>query len=116
MKVNPIAIQSYQKIVPKETQQQNPVDIQAKERSDVAVISDDKVTIKPTALTSGSQITVRATNGSYADLLTTQEKQALDLLFDKFRDSQRFGTSYQANNDQSAGKSRNLGQLVDVKV
>lgn len=116
MKVNPVAIQSYQQIVHKEPRQQNPVDTQTKKRGDVAVISGDQITIRPTAPLSGSQVTVRATNGSYADLLSPPEKQALDLLFTKFRDSQRFGSSYLANNDQAAGKNKNLGQLVDVKV
>ena len=116
MKVNPVAIQSYQQIVRKEPQQQSPVDTQTKKRGDVAVISGDQITIRPTAPISGSQVTVKATNGSYADLLSPPEKQALDLLFTKFRDSQRFGSSYQINDDQATGKSRNLGQLVDVKV
>lgn len=116
MKVNPVAIQSYQQIVRKEPQQQSPIDTQAKERGDVAVMSGDQITIRPTVPISGSQVTVKATNGSYADLLSPPEKQALDLLFTKFRDSQRFGSSYQANNDQDAEKIRNLGQLVDVKV
>ena len=56
MKVNPIAIQSYQQIVRKEPQQQSPVDTQTKKRGDVAVISGDQITIRPTAPISGSQL------------------------------------------------------------
>jgi len=116
MKINPVALQSYQQIVRKDTQPQETVDTQLKKRGDMATITGDKVTIKPSTPEKSSELAVKSASGNYADLLSPQEKQALDLLFSKFRDSERFGKSYKVESDSPAEINKNLGRLIDVKV
>lgn len=114
MKISPIAIQSYQQL----NQNQKPADqasnSQEKLSEGVSKSAESRLTIRPAA-NETSRLAVKSSRGSYADLLSPQEKQALDLLFNRFRDSQRFGPAYRSE-EQSQGDAENLGSLVDVKV
>ncbi|HOD65405.1 MAG TPA: hypothetical protein PKM94_01830 [candidate division Zixibacteria bacterium] len=104
MKINPTAIQSYQQLV--QRQPQRP-DEQARP-ADAA----RELTIAPQAAASGSDLAVKAPEGSYADFLTEAERAALELLFQRFGDSGRFGAALGGE----AAESRVLGKLIDVKV
>lgn len=103
MKVNPIGIQSYQQINRNDRQTQIEKEAQLPQ-------SGEKVTIKPQEEVS-SKVAVKAKVESYDTMLTPQEKQALDLLFSRFKESGRFGYS---GTDEIENKS--LGNFVDVKV
>lgn len=108
MKVNPIGIQSYQQLTNKNNQPAQRVD-----DANLLKTNDEKVTIKPQDSVE-SKIAVKAQNSSFADYLSPEEKNVLDILFNRFKDTDRFGGAFQADNQ--AEKENNLGQTIDLKV
>ncbi|UCG61954.1 MAG: hypothetical protein JSV52_01295 [Candidatus Zixiibacteriota bacterium] len=110
MKINPIAIQSYQQAVRRDEkpalQTQN---------NDQAATAPAKVKIAPQNEGAESRVAVRAHVGNYADILTPEEKNALDLLFSKFRDAERFGPGYRVGDIVEDDDSL-LGGIIDLKV
>jgi len=106
VKINPIGIQSYQQL----TNRQNQVNEQAEKSQK----TDDILNIKPKEITERSEISVRAPEGSYAEFLSTEEKSALELLFNKYQDSDRFGSAFNKNNARNENKT--LGKIIDVKI
>jgi hypothetical protein len=109
MKVNPVSIQAYQQPAPKS--EADP----AARRPAEKPAPESAIQIGPQKETAGSRLAVRPPTGTYAEFLSPEEKQALDILFSRFRDSNRFGSAYRA--DQQADQPETgLGQVVDVKV
>lgn len=110
MKVNPVAIQSYQQAVRRE-------DSAALKPGDKNEAADSGKNVKIAPQNEGveSRVAVKARVGNYADILTPEEKNALDLLFSRFRDADRFGPGYRQS--ASTGEDENLlGGMIDVKV
>ena len=110
MKVNPVAIQSYQQAVRRE-------DSTALKPGEKNEASDSGKNIKISPQNEGveSRVAVKARVGNYADVLTPEEKNALDLLFSRFRDADRFGSGYR--HGAPADENENLlGGMIDVKV
>ena len=107
MKINPIGIQSYQQIG-----QQNSKPAQRTESEETRVQSN-KLQITPQEKTE-SKLAVEGPKGSFAEFLSTEERAALDLLFTRFRDSDRFGPGFKR--DASAESTETIGRVVDVKV
>lgn len=105
MKINPTAIQSYQQLAQRQTQRPAEQPKQAE--------TEREVTITPQAEAAKSEMAVKAPEGSYADFLTEAEKAALELLFQRFGESGRFGSAF-AGGESGSGKG--LGKLIDVKV
>ncbi|UCC43436.1 MAG: hypothetical protein JSU65_09855 [Candidatus Zixiibacteriota bacterium] len=108
MKINPVAIQSYQQI-----SRQNRPDSQ--EDTVAADQAARTVEIQPQDHDSSSKLAIRADVKNYAELLSPEEQQALELLFGKFNDTGRFGAAYNAD-PTSSGESRHVGRIIDVKV
>lgn len=115
MKINPVAIQTYQQISKQEQRQPLPQKDTEPLPKKNSLRTDESVTISPGDQPAGSRLAVKAPSSSYADLLTTSEKQALDLLFSRFRDSERFGPGYRQETAEESVPSR-LGQIIDIKV
>ncbi len=109
MKVNPIGIQSYQQLTNRNSQPSKKVD----DANLLKTNNDEKVTIKPQQIAE-SKIAVKAQNSSYADYLSPEEKNVLDILFNRFKDSERFGGFFQSENNTV--KENNLGRTIDLKV
>ena len=109
MKINAAAIQSYQQI-----SRQNRPDQPSTEKPSGSA-PEAAVTISPQDETHSSSLTVKATGGNSEQLLTKEERQAIELLFSRFKDTSRFGPSYMAGSDSDEGKSP-VGQLIDLKV
>ncbi len=109
MKVNPVSIQSYQQVARRE----QPAQPQVKSEQDGSV--KNSVAIEPQKNLTGSKLAVKAPSGSYADYLSAEEKQALEVLFNKFQDNSRFGSGYRANAD-NAKPEATVGRIIDVKV
>ena len=110
MKINPVAIQSYQQAIRRE-------DATASQKPDDHQVADagERVQIAPQNEGAESRVAVRASVGNYADMLTPEEKSALDLLFSRFRDADRFGSGYR--HGAPADENENLlGGMIDVKV
>ncbi|MBD3332004.1 hypothetical protein GF356_04065, partial [candidate division GN15 bacterium] len=94
MKINPVGIQAYQQL----NRQQRPDAQQVNQQDQSAV--NQQVTIAPQTEQEESQLAVKAATGSYADHLSSEERAALDLLFERFKDSERFGPGYSKKADQ----------------
>jgi len=103
MKINPVSIQSYQEAVKPD---------RPGERRTISAPAEQSVTIDPQKNKVGSELAVNLKGASYADSLSPEEKQALDMLFGKFRGEDRFGGNYQS---ESSGGST-VGRMIDVKV
>lgn len=110
MKINPIGIQSYQQVTNRQTAQT----LKADEQKDTNVV-DKKVTIPAQDALEQSKVAVKVNSGSYAEFLSTEERQALDILFSKFKDVERFNGSYRADTPQTS-KAQTLGANIDLKV
>ena len=109
MKINAAAIQSYQQI----NRQNRPGSEQVEQTANHP--AEKAVTISPQEAGKSSRLAVQAQKGNYSEFLTNEENQAMELLFSKFKDSDRFGPSYQRGLDSATSRSP-VGQLVDVKV
>ncbi len=109
MKVNPVGIQAYEQLVQRD-KQTNLIEDAKVQKQQVS-----KVSIEPQSELTKSKLTVKAPSGSYAEYLTPQEKQALDLLFGKFRENGKFGVGYSKDSNNNADTTH-LGSIVDVKV
>lgn len=109
MKVNPVGIQTYQHVTRRENDTRPAI-------ADKAADSrQTQVTITPQDDTAVSSLAVKGPRGSYAEFLSPEERQALDLLFNRFRDSGRFGPGYNRN-ENSEDASQSVGNLIDVKA
>jgi len=106
MKVNPVGINTYQNLTNQEKTAQKPVDGSVSTQQPAAVSTTE---------TQISRLAVKAPSGSYADMLSVEEKQALDVLFSRFKDNERFGAVYQAK-AETAAKEEALGRIIDIKV
>jgi hypothetical protein len=112
MKLNPVGISSYQQLGGREATRQ----AQAESSNQDAGKSQATVAIAPQSESQSSRLAVKIQGGSYADYLSPEEKNALELLFNRFNDKSRFGPSYGRTSSASDGESAHLGNLVDVKV
>ncbi len=106
MKIDSLGIQSYQQV--------NRRDQQAATATSTAQQEAAKVEI-PQGETNTSKLAVKAPAGTYAEHLSEPERKALELLFDRFRNSGRFGAAYTADS-KPAEAAPELGRVVDVKV
>ena len=106
MKVNPVGINTYQNLTNQEKAAQKPVDAATLQQQQPAVSAAEAQT---------SRLAVKAPSGSYADMLSVEERQALDVLFSRFKDSDRLGAVYQAK-PETAAKEETLGRIIDIKV
>lgn len=110
MKVNPLGIQSYQHLNRQDRSQAQPADAK-KPGSETVRGGERKVMIEPQNRLTTSAISVKAPDRSYAENLSQEERQALELLFSRFRDASRF-VSDTGDKSGEAG----IGQVVDIKV
>lgn len=108
MKINSVGIQNYQQIGRQENNRPLATD------RHTAADTQDPVLITPQSAQPNSVLAVKAPSGTYADALTPQERQALDLLFARFRESGRF--SGVARMDGENGSEAGVGNIIDVKV
>jgi hypothetical protein len=109
MKINPVAIQSYQQLA----RRQEPNTAQPENSTNEP--AGRTVTIKPQGEVRSSRLAVRVPGRSYAEFLTPEERQALDLLFSRFKNGDRFGASYRAE-EPATENAGPVGRLIDVKV
>lgn len=102
MKVNPLGIQNYQSLTRRETNAQ----ATTAEAQHSAVRSD--LTIEPQQST-GSKLAVKGPSGDYSEYLSDAERKAMDLLFARFVETGRYGST-------ASEPQQTLGRVVDLKV
>ena len=108
MKINNVGIQNYQQLNRQENNRSTTIDRHS------SADTQDPVLITPQTAQPSSILAVKAPSGTFADALTPQERQALDLLFARFRDSGRF-TSVARTEGETPG-DLGVGNIIDVKV
>ena len=108
MKINPVAIQSYQQI----SQRRPNEAAEHQKQADEAVARRD-LSITPQEAEAGSKLAVKAPKGSYAEYLTDAERSALELIFQRYADTGRFGSGYAR---EAAEEPKTIGNVVDLKV
>ena len=109
MKINPLGVQAYQQLARRDQTETVPKDSKADE------LSNQKLAIAPQAQADGSRISVSAARGSFAEHLSPEEQQALEILFARFSQTERFGPSYRKES-AATDESNNVGGILDVKV
>ncbi len=111
MKINPIGINSYQQTTGQESARKQT----AGSSKDAAPTDSTKLLIPPQSESQSSRVSVKISKGNYAEYLSTEERQALDLLFSRFSDRSRFDPGYSRDLASSEDDSH-LGKSIDVKV
>ena len=108
MKINAIGIDAYRqaseaqsgrKSIP--SQNENKID------------RTEKIQIPGQGNTVGSKLSVRLKSGTFMDQLSGEEKKALELLFDKFR---QMGVDEASYKKDGSAKQAHLGRVIDVKL
>lgn len=105
MKINSIGINAYQQMTGRAQASQKPVPQEKTEQAQII----GKIQIPSRTDKVGSDISIKLDGKDYADMLTPEEKQALELLFEKYG-AQKTGTA--AVQTEQSG----LGRFVDVRL
>ena len=108
MKINSIGIQNYQQLNRQENNRPETTDHR------LPAGTSDPVLIQPQSTQPASALAVKAPTGTYADALSPQERQALDLLFARFRESGRFAPGVRGDIETTG--ELGIGTIIDVKV
>jgi hypothetical protein len=74
---------------------------------------DKPVTMAKRDAETSSSLAVKA-QGEFAQMLSPEEREAIDLLFEKYTQGQKSGTSYGAKGEQN--NTARLGASVDFRV
>lgn len=109
MKINAVGIDAYRQTVSEAqvNRKSSSADNQAQ------TTKSDKVQIPGQGDNIGSRLAVQLKKGTFMDMLSEEEKRALEMVFEKFRSLEINGKSYDNN---GASKRANLGNIVDVKL
>jgi hypothetical protein len=76
---------------------------------------DKNLVIEPQAMVTKPALAVKGPSGNYSQYLSIEEKEAMELLFARYRDISRF--SMDANGKtENKNDEHSLGRLLDVKV
>ena len=109
MKVNPVGIQTYQHLAHQEKTPASSTEKSANEAAERKVMIESRSPLEKPA------VAVKGPSGDYSQYLSGEERQALDLLFTRFKDGSRFGPGYQTDNNNT-DRENALGRVVDIKV
>lgn len=105
MKINPIGIDSYRQAMEKpQVERRSQVDTENQ------AVSTDHINITDRADRVSSKLAVRLQPGTFVDMLSSEEKQAVELAFDKYASA---GRTYAKD---GANETARTGSLVDVKL
>lgn len=108
MKVNAIGIENYRQAMDN-TRVQNQPATESKKQAE----KTDRIEIPGQRQKVGSDLSVRLRPGSFADMLSNEEKQAFELVFQKFN-GLRAGEGVYAKNGGT--NESHLGNYLDVKL
>jgi len=105
MKVNPLGVNAYQQMTGQSRVTRRPDMAENK----TAAVQTGKISIPGQGENSGSKLSVKLSGGNFMEMLAPEERQALELLFNKYESGQLAGGTRQ-------GQSSSLGNFVDVKL
>jgi len=105
MKINPVGVETYRQAM-------------VQRQADNKTVADNKSQVNATPVKipndterTGSALSVKLKEGTFTDMLSVEEKQALEMLFDKYNNIKQ--GDYSSNGE--TGRAH-LGNLVDVKL
>jgi hypothetical protein len=105
MKINPVGVETYRQAMGKPQVENKPMP------ENKTGINEAKVKIPGQTDNAGSKLSVKLKPGAFVDMLSTEEKQALELLFAKYSSIKHGDYSRTGGTDETC-----LGNLVDVKL
>jgi len=105
MKISSIGVNAYREMTTQAQTNQKPVPANRLDQSE----KTSQVLIPGQTNALGSKLSVKLPNANYADMLSSEEKKALELLFEQY--GNKFGSAAST----SAGDA-GLGNFVDVKL
>jgi len=113
MKVNPVGINSYRQAMerPQAENRQN-VDSKTTQTAKTAA-KTESVNITDQIGRVGSKLAVHLKPGTFVDMLSAEEKQAMQMAFEKYSASEAENGTYAKN---GASEMTVKGSLVDVKL
>jgi len=109
MKINSIGIEAYRQITNDSQVNKKSGSAENKMQTDRA----DRIQIPGQGDNIGSRLAVQLKKGSFIDMLSGEEKRALEMVFEKFRSLEIDGRSYDG---KGTPRKSNLGNMVDVKL
>jgi len=105
MKINSVGINAYQEMMGKANANKKPVETTKTEQ----IQKTEKIKIPGRTDKIGSDLSIKLAGQEYAEMLSPEEKQALELLFEKYGDKKGILDSNTTNRP-------GLGTYVDVKL
>jgi hypothetical protein len=107
MKINPIGIDSYRNTMGNQAIDNKQINAEKKQ-----VENDPKIKIPPQLDKTSSELAVKLKSGAFSDLLSAEEKEALELLFARYQNGET-GSVYKRDGETS---KEHLGNFVDVRL
>ncbi len=109
MKINPVAVQSYRQVA----RHDRPAGAEALAHPEQQ--TGRNVTIPPQQAGAGPRLAVPTPRSDYSEFLTPEERNALEVLFRRFR-YDGGGRPVGVKNESLGGDSPPVGGIVDIKV
>ena len=108
MKINALGIQAYQQL-----QGQKRTPLQQDPEAEKSARSEERMSIPAQPGNESSTIAVKPAQGSYAQFLSPEERQALDLLFGRYQGSNSATSGSDASQQPEQAR---VGAVIDIKV
>jgi hypothetical protein len=109
MKINSIGVEAYRQVA-------NDAQVARREipgESEAKTGQAEKIQISGQGEATGSKLAVQLKSGSFIDMLSAEEKKALEIVFEKFRAVNFDNRQYDHN---GVAKKSHLGNIIDVKL
>lgn len=108
MKVNSIGIEAYRQTIEKPQAENRPA-----AAGETRIKKAENLLIPTQGENTGSDISVRLKPGTFIDMLSDREKQAMEMFFERFNGA---GSSEGAYSKEGATKDAHLGKHLDVTL
>jgi hypothetical protein len=105
MKINPVGVETYRQAMTRPAVDNRTV------AENKPKVNETKINIPNETERTGSKLSVKLKPGTFTDMLSSEEKQALDMLFAKYNNIKQ--GDYSRSNE--TGETQ-LGNLVDIKL
>ncbi|UCD95216.1 MAG: hypothetical protein JSU69_03970 [Candidatus Zixiibacteriota bacterium] len=108
MKVNSIGIEAYRQTIEKPQTENRPV-----AAGKTRIKKAENLLIPTQGENAGSDISVRLKPGTFVDMLSDREKQAMEMFFERFNGTRSGEGAY---NKEGAARDAHLGRHLDVTL
>jgi hypothetical protein len=109
MKINSVGIEAYRQLTGDSQVNKKTVSSDSASKAE----QSNRIAIPGQGKIPGSKLAVQLQKGNFIDMLSPEEKKALNLLFERFRAAELESGSY---GKKSAADASHLGKIVDVKL